>query len=136
MRALFLAAVVFCSVLLRAGAELPPNVYKADQARSPEAISIKVKRVDINEKKQSGGTRLIIRAEAEVLGVERSASKLKAGDTIRIDYSHFRHNQPITGPSEPDILEKGRMYPAYLAKDAATRRYQIAARGYSFRTAK
>jgi hypothetical protein len=136
MKALMFTAIVSCLVLARAGAELPPDVYKADQARSAEALSIKVIRIEIEKKNQSGGTRSHIRAEAEVLGVERSASNLKAGDTIKISYSHFRHDQPVAGPSEPDILEQGRMYPAYLAKDSKAGEYTLAARGYSFRTAK
>ena len=135
MRALVVVAVVLGVALARAGAELPPDVYKADQARSPEAISIKVTRVEIEKKKQSNGTRLRIVAEAQVLGVERSASNLKAGDSIKISYSHFYHDQPIAGPSEPDILEEGRMYPAFLAREPASNHYVPAARGYSFRLA-
>jgi hypothetical protein len=135
MKASIFTAIVLCLVFARAGAELPPDVYKADQARSPEALSIKVTRVEIEKKKESGGARSNIRAQAQVLGVKRSASKLKAGDTITISYSHFRHDQPIAGPSEPDVLEEGRMYPAFLAKNARTGDYTLAARGYSFRSA-
>jgi hypothetical protein len=113
---------------------LPPDVYKADQAQSPEALKITVTRVDIRKAKEARGTRSNITAEAKVLEVKRSASKLRAGDKVLIRYSHFRHNQPIAGPSEPDILQEGRTYPAFLKRDAAGH-YTPAGRGYSFRLA-
>jgi hypothetical protein len=133
MRALLIAALVLCA-FARAGAELPPDVYKADQEKSPEALTIAVTRVKIQKTKESRGTRSNITAEAKVLEVKRSASKLRVGDTVRISYSHFRHDQPIAGPSEPDVLQKGRTYPAFLQKSAAGR-YTPAARGYTFRLA-
>jgi hypothetical protein len=135
VKALLVAAVVLCVAVSRGAAELPPDVYKADQAKSPEAVTITVTRVGIQKTKESRGTRSSIAAEAKVVKVQRSASNLRVGDKVRISYSHFRSDQPIAGPSEPDVLEKDRTYPAFLQK-TATGDYAPAARGYSFRLAK
>ena len=119
-----------------ASAELPPDVYKADQARSPEALVIKVSRVEIETKSDSRATRSKILAQAKVLEVNRSASNLRPGDVIRVAYTHLQHRQPMVGPSQPDIVQQNRTYPAFLVKDEKTGTYGLAARGYSFRLAR
>jgi hypothetical protein len=78
---------------------------------------------------------LDITAEARVETVIRSASGLKPGDAIRISYVHLDHKLPLAGPSEPDVLQKGRSYPAFLAKAQKDEVYATTARGYSFRRA-
>ena len=117
-------------------AELPPDVYKSDQARSPEALMIKVKSVRVVKKKQTWGMRSDIEAEAQVKAVTRSASGLRVGDLIRIKYSHSSYTQPMAGPSEPDILRQGESYPAFLARNAKDGSYALEAGGYSFRLIK
>jgi hypothetical protein len=126
---------VVCVSLGKSAAELPPDVYKAEQAESPEALTITVTCVDIQKTKEPSGMRSDITAEAKVLEVKRSTSNLQVGDTVRISYPHFRADQPIAGPSEPEILEKGNTYPAFLQKDAAGH-YTPAAGGYTFRLVK
>ena len=114
-------------------AELPLSVYQELQEKSSEALNIKVESVKVNKSEEPALTRLSITAEAKVETVTRSASGIKPGDRIRINYSYVSYKQPIAGPSEPDVLEKGQSYPAFLTgKDGV---YTPAARGYSFRLA-
>ena len=119
-----------------ARAELPPDVYKRDQAESPEALTIKVKSAKVAKHKEASGTRSDIQAEAEVQAVTRSASGLRVGDVIHIHYSHFSSTQLIAGPSQPDVIQEGKTYPAFLTKKPKEAAYTLAARGYSFRLAK
>jgi FKBP-type peptidyl-prolyl cis-trans isomerase (trigger factor) len=95
---------------------------------------IKVESVQVSTTDEPIFKRLTITAEARVETVTRSASGLKPGDAIRISYVHLDHKQPLAGPSEPDVLQKGQSYPAFLAKAGKDETYTIAARGYSFRT--
>jgi hypothetical protein len=115
--------------------ELPPSVYKELQEKSPEALTIKVESVRISTTDEPRFKRLDITAEARVEAVIRSAAGLKPGDAIRITYVHLYRKQPLAGPSEPDVLQKGRSYPAFLVKSEKNEVYTTAARGYSFRTA-
>ena len=132
-RAYLVALFTYSLDLAISVSELPPDVYKADQAESPEALMIKVKSVAIAKTKQTWGIRSDITADAEVEAVTRSASGLRVGDRIRIKYSHSTYTQPIAGPSEPDILREGRSYPAFLAKSPKDGSYTLEAGGYSFR---
>lgn len=51
-----------------------------------------------------------------------------------ISYVHLDYKQPLAGPSELDVLEKGRNYPAFLGKVEKDKAYTTTAGGYSFRT--
>jgi hypothetical protein len=75
--------------------------------------------------------KLDITAEARVETVIRSASGLEPGDAIRISYVHLDHKQPLAGPSEPDVLQKNRSYPAFLTKAEKDEVYATAVRGCS-----
>ena len=134
MRHVLLLVLALASIVANSRAELPPQVYERDQARSPEVLTIKVESARVVKHKEAWGIRTEITARARVQEVKRSASHLHVGDLIRIEYSHSRHTQPMTGPSEPDILEQGRTYPAFLRRSAKTGAYALAARGYSFRS--
>src|SRR5437762_8498660 len=107
---------VVITTALGTHAELPPSVYKDLQDKSPEALTIKVESVRISTTDEPRFKRLDIMAEARVETVIRSASGLKPGDAIHISYVRLDHKQPLAGPSEPDILQKGRSYPAFLVK--------------------
>jgi len=74
--------------------------------------------------------KLDITAEAQVETVIRSASGLEPGDAIRISYVHLDH-KPLAGPSEPDVLQKNRSYPAFLTKAEKDEVYATAVRGCS-----
>ena len=129
------AFLVVIATALSIHGELPPSVYKDLQEKSPEALMIKVESVRISTTDEPTLERSDITAEVRVETVIHSVSGLKPGDVIRIRYLHLDHKRPLAGPSEPDILQKGRSYPAFLAKAGKDDVYTTAARGYSFRTA-
>jgi hypothetical protein len=112
--------------------ELPPQVYKDYQARSPEALTIKVNSVIVKATAAPNGTRSDIAAQATVEAIERSANHLHVGDTISIKYSHYTYKHPIAGPGQPEIVLQGRAYLAYLAKSEKDETYVLAAGGRSF----
>lgn len=129
------AVIVAVASLPHSRAELPPQAYQQYQDGAPEALTITVQSVKIDETEDRHAKVSSIAAEARVDKVTRSASELKAGDRIRIQYAHRLNKEPVAGPSEPDILKQGQNYPAFLAKrEDGT--YGIAARGYSFRLAR
>ena len=130
-----LCAFVVAATALSTYGELPPSVYKDLQEKSPEVLTIKVEPVRIATTDEPRFKRLDITVEARVETVARSVSGLKPGDAIRISYVHLDHKQPLAGPSEPDVLQKGQSYPAFLVKAEKDEVYTMAARGYSFRTA-
>jgi hypothetical protein len=118
---------------LSARGELPPYVYQDLQAKSPEVLTVKIESVSIATSDEPTLKRLTITAEARVEKVIRSASGLKPGDAIRISYVRLEHKQPMPGPSEPEVLQKDRSYPAFLVKAAEDQVYSLAARSFSFR---
>lgn len=114
--------------------ELPPWVYKDLQDKSPEALIIKVESVKISTTDEPTFKSLSIAVKARVETVIRSASSLKPGDIISINYVRLDHKQSMPGPSEPDVLQQGRTYSAFLTKTEKNGTYTTAAKGYSFRT--
>jgi hypothetical protein len=114
-------------------AELPPSAYEEMQQEAPEMLTIKVQLVQTRREKQSWGTRTFVSAVARVASVQRTKSKLKAGQLIRINYTRQQYNTPMAGPSEVPMLKVGQQSPAYLRKDKA-KFYSPAAGGYSFET--
>jgi hypothetical protein len=118
---------------LSARGELPPYVYQELQTKSPEVLTIKVESVSIATSDEASLKRLTITADARVEKVIRSASGLKPGDAIRISYVRLEHKQPMAGPSEPEVLQKDRSYPAFLVKAPEDEAYSLAARSFSFR---
>ena len=125
------AALLVClSASVRA--ELPPYVYRDMQAKSPERLTIKVRSVKTEERDEAERKLVAVTAEAEVVAVERTASQLKPGQTIRIRYTRADHKQPIAGPSQVPILREGETYPAFLGKNKDGDTYAPAAGGYSF----
>jgi hypothetical protein len=117
---------------LASRAELPPQVYKEYQARSPEALTIKVNSVTVTKADAPDGTRSDIAAQASIQAVERSATHLHVGDTIPVKYSHYTYKHPIAGPGQPEIIVQGRTYLAYLARSDKEETYVLAAGGRSF----
>ena len=115
-----------------AQAELPPSAYKERQDQAPEVLVIKVRSVSKREKKEAQWKLTDFTVEAEVLKVERSATKLTPGAVIQIRYSQRHYSQPIAGPSEVPALKEGQVCPAYLSGDGKI--YSPAAGGYSFET--
>jgi hypothetical protein len=133
MRGRFLcaAALVVC-LSASASAELPPYVYRDMQAKAPERLTIKVKSVKTEERDEAERKLISVTVEAEVVGVARTASEVKPGQTISIRYLHTDYKQPIAGPSQVPILREGETYPAFLTKQKDADAYSPAAGGYSF----
>jgi hypothetical protein len=130
-KSLLAAALVVC-LSASALAELPPYVYRDMQAKSPERLTIKVKSVKTEERDEPERKLIAVTAEAEVVEVERTASELKPGQTIRIRYTHTDYKQPMAGPSQVPVLREGETYPAFLSKNKDGDTYSPAAGGYSF----
>jgi hypothetical protein len=133
-----ITAVVSVLIVTSPGsrAELPPQVYQDYQARSPEALTITVKSVTVSKTDEPNGIRRDITVEASVQTIQRSATHLRVGDTIRINYSHYTYKQPMPGPGQPEIVAEGRTYSAYLAKSDEDATYALAAGGHSFSLSK
>jgi hypothetical protein len=126
------ALISFVSLAPPADAELPPDVYEEMKRRSPERISLTITSVKITKKPRPKGMQRLISAEARVTAVDTSGSGLRPGDKIRLQYINEKWAEPVVGPSEPEIVKKGRTYTAYLAHDRASASYKPAAGGHSF----
>jgi len=117
----------------RAWAELPPSAYIDMQQKAPEVVTLEILSSADQVMPERRGTRHRVRVEGRVIEVERSASGLKPDHQIRIEYTVFEPNEPIAGPSEPPILERGQKVPAFLKHDREAGLYKPAAGGYSFK---
>jgi hypothetical protein len=120
-----------------ARAEIDPKYYREWQLKAPEALVIRigaVKPVVSSERHRSGDGMLIrtrVEAEAIVERIERSASGLKPGDTIRIQYMSLRAEPPMAGPRPLPVLARGDIVPAFLI-GVSKGLYAPAAQGASF----
>ena len=117
----FLAVAAILSFATFAQAELPPGSYNKLRADAEEALTIQVTDIARNSDNQ-------VYVSAKVLGVERSKSGLKKGDSIRLKYSPAK---PKVGPAPPPIPEKDGVYPAFLNKKGDD--FEPAAHGSSFK---
>jgi hypothetical protein len=118
-------------------AEIDPKYYRQWQLKAPEQLTIvpvSVKPVVTSERQRSGDGLLIhtrVEAEATVEKVVRSASGLKPGDSIRIQYTSTRAEPPMAGPRPIPVLRRGETYPAFLL-GVSKGLYAPAAKGASF----
>jgi hypothetical protein len=112
---------------IAAFAALPPGMIDEMRVQADEAIIIEV--ANVTTEKQSDGDELV-KADAKVLGIERSKSKLEKGATIRIEYTRAIDNRP--GPGWPAVIEKGAVVPAFLNKAFGKETFHAAAHGGSF----
>ena len=118
-------------------AEIEPKYYRGWQDKAPEVLTIRVnvvRPVVTSERHRSGDGMLIhtrVEAEATVEKVERSASSLKPGDAIRIQYLTTRAEPPMVGPRPIPLVKAGETYPAFMV-GVSKGVYGAAARGASF----
>jgi hypothetical protein len=103
------------SLALAVQAELPPREYRRMQREAPEEVRIHVLRVEEAPLRERPREREII-VEAKVVRIARSAARIHEGEVIKITYRHFRGEREVAGPGEPPLVERGRDYPAFLAK--------------------
>jgi hypothetical protein len=118
-------------------AEIEPKYYREWQDKAPEVVTIRIGAVRpavTTNRHRDGDTLLIqtrVEAEATVEAVERSASGLKPGDAIRIQYVTTRSEPPMAGPSPLPVLKRGETVPAFLLA-VSKGLYAPAAKGASF----
>lgn len=131
IRHTFIVLVLAMAALLPVHAEIAPEEYRNMQLSADDAITITVTRV-----KRSGslfGRTVYVTAQAEVTGVERSASRLSVGDKISIVYEHYKNpKRGWAGPRSIPILKRGEETYAFLRFDHEVGAYVPAARGASF----
>ena len=113
-------------------AELPPDAYRERQNAAPEVLVIKVRSVATTEIKRADHTLIANSVEASVENVERTATGLKPGATIKILNTQRHNKRPMPGPSDVPTLKEGEVRPAYLAWAKEAEAYSPAAGGFSF----
>lgn len=132
-RALILgAASASCAVIglwQESRAELPRPEYRRLQREAPEEVRIEVLRVH----ETPAGRVFDVDVEAKVLRVNRTSVRVHDGEVIHIIYRMHQRERAVPGPGEPQPPERGREYPAYLAKVEGERRaFRPAAGVYTF----
>ena len=127
-----LLMVALVCVVSTVSAELPPSAYKSRQEAAEEQLQIKVMKVQTRQTDQSRWIETEVEAKAQVTSVQRTKSRLRAGDQITIKYAHRRYKEFIAGPSEVPILREGETRPAFLNKGEQAKTYVPAAGGYTF----
>ncbi len=130
-----LAGLVIVLTAASLVAELPPSAYEQLQAEAPEVVEIEVQSVRVTKSAKSEGMRTEVRALAAIRKVTRTATGLKPGDTVSLNYSRLEFRVPTPGPGQPVLVKKGERYRAFLERAAKSEAYTIAAGGQSFQRA-
>lgn len=73
-----------------------------------------------------------IRVTAKVTEVFRTRNSIRPGDTIELQYRYTSPVRGRMGPGTVPLLEKGKIYPAFLDKTENGSFYKPAAGEYSF----
>jgi len=120
-------------LMLPVHAEMAPGHAERRQAKSAEAITIKVLTVKVTTKNTLLAKTENVSATAEVTGVTRSAKKLKVGDTIKIEYKRSFSRFPEAGASPAPVLKKGAEHPAFLRSAAKAGVFEPDVFSYSFK---
>ena len=123
-----LAATTVALVSNFAAAELAPGSYNAMKAEAGEVVIVEVTNA-VSTAVDGPNT---VTLTAKVLHVDKTSSKVKAGDTITIQYVTPKEGIKVMGPKPQPMLAKGNVRVGYLNWDAATNSYGIAAHGLSF----
>ena len=111
-------------------AELPGSAYDDMKAKASDIVEIEVTRVSINTRDGENLRDISVYADARVVGVTRSKSRLKVGDQISLRYMTFEVlRRGWAGPGPILIVEKGKRYGAFLKKGGS--HFYAAARGRS-----
>lgn len=129
MRAIIFAVVVALAATTRA--DLSPREYRRMQRDSPEILKIKVLGVQERPIRQREREYEVI-VEARIRRIERSSTRLRDGEVIKITYRHHRRERSEAAAGEPPLLERDREYPAFLTKVEGERLFKPAAGQYSF----
>jgi hypothetical protein len=129
---LFLASAVL--------ADLSPDVYKELQRNAPEALYIQVLSVGVHRSfAKPAGCSLFdfevirnVKVQARVVRVVRSATGVHPDDIIDIEYSSISRCSDWNGPRSIQLLRKGDLMYAFLARRGRTASFDPAARGATF----
>lgn len=125
------ALVVLAGLCVAVQAELGPREYRRMQRDAPEEVKIEVLGVHerpIRERERE----FEVEVDAKILRIVRSAARIHEGERIKITYVRHHRERPVPGPGEPPLLERGRVYPAYLTKVEGERLFKPAAGTFSF----
>lgn len=114
--------------MLLARADPAPEAYAALQGNAPEALTIEI--TAVTKTSQANGVQ--VEAQATVLKVARTATNLKAGDTIAITYVQTPMPAGVAESGEVPVVIKGFAYTAYLLGGPPPSAYGAAALGQSF----
>ncbi len=113
-----------------ARAALPPGSYDALRIKASEVLIIEVKAVTTRD---VDSARTAVRAEVEVLAVERSGGGLEIGAFLVIEYAIVNPAEAgWAGPRQAPVLTKGGVYPAFLQRAKTGATFEPAAHGASF----
>jgi hypothetical protein len=105
-----------------------PNWHR----QAPEYLRLEVLRVHLIRTVYPDFSHVAVTVDARVRAVERSATHLRPGQKIRIQYERNEYNSAMPGPRRVPILEVGKVYPAFLEKQADGPFFRPAAAGHSF----
>lgn len=114
---------------LSAFGELAPSAYQEKQRSASEHLQLQI--LDVTTATVSSETR--VKVLAIVTRVMRTASKIKSGDTLEIEYRITLHPKGWCGPGEIPLLKNQENIVAYLTKPEGKDFYIPAAGAMSFR---
>lgn len=111
-------------------AEIAP-VYRAKmQNEAQEALQVEITKVDAKRTRGKDFTAYEVCAVAKVISVTRSASGLRPGSLIEVQYDTSFSDFAIPGSSPIDVLESGKTMAIYVHRDGKV--YRPSARNNSF----
>ncbi len=116
-------------------AVLPPGAYSGMQRAAPEFLHIEVTAVRQKKKSETKDFKIMsVVVEAKVLAVKRTATRLKAGARITIQYENrLPKRSGYIKENDVPVLSKGDKCPAYLQQKANQPvAYEPAAGTYTF----
>jgi len=125
--ALLLLQVLCVSALF---AELPPSAYEAQQKAATEHLKVQILRVEIGPAEDPDQQAVVLTALVEE--VLQTASGLKTGDFISIQYTLTRHPKGWVGPGAVPVPAEKTESVAYLTKIKDPANYAPAAGRMSF----
>lgn len=130
LRITVIVGVLFFVPSISAYTELSPGVYEQMQSDAPDYFIIRVETVQTPLALFTREKPVII--TATILEVLRSAKSETIGQTITIQYIHYKAPRQWVGPRSIPILRRGQRYHAFLTWSDTQGYYLPAARGASF----
>jgi membrane-associated protease RseP (regulator of RpoE activity) len=134
---LWFAFVCFGFLLpLPVHAELPPGAYEELLKNAEEVLELKITKVTQTDESSADTMRFV--CDATVVGVDRSKSGIKRGDTIQFDSYYVTEavrQRGWAGPRIPPRLSAGQTWKVSLNPGEAGKPFELAAYGRSFQPA-